>query len=60
MSDGHAVQELLKIAKLLYEASKQSDPENIDDNDNAESLLTDTTIISRVNQIQFKLFYSNL
>ena len=48
MSDGYAVQELIKIAKLLYEASKESDPDNVEDNDIAESLLSDTTIITRV------------
>jgi len=48
MSDGHAVQELLKITKLLYEASKQSDLHNGDESDITESILSDPTILSKV------------
>lgn len=48
MSDGHAVQELLKVAKLLYDASKESDPDNGDDSDPTDGLLADNGIIAKV------------
>jgi len=48
MSDGHAVQELFKITKLLYEASKQSDLRNADESDITENILSDPTIQSKV------------
>ncbi len=48
MSDGHAVQELLKITKLLYEASKQSVSRENDENDITENILSDPTILTKV------------
>ncbi len=52
MSDGHAVQELLKITKLLYEASKQSVSRENDENDITENILSDPTILTKVSKIQ--------
>ena len=48
MSDGHAVQELLKVAKLLYEASKESDPDNSEEVDPTDSFLADNGITAKV------------
>lgn len=48
MADGHAVQELLKITKLLYEAAKQTILRNNDENEISENLLSDSTIQSKV------------
>ena len=48
MADGHAVQELMKLSKLLYEASKQSEINDNEDNDSSENILSDTTIITKV------------
>ncbi|CAG2176221.1 unnamed protein product [Oppiella nova] len=52
MSDGHAVQELLKISQLLYEASKQSDPTNTEESDTTDNVLSESTIHSKLNELK--------
>ncbi|XP_054162380.1 clusterin-associated protein 1 homolog [Oppia nitens] len=52
MADGHAVQELIKIAKLLYDASKQSDPINQDQDNDNDNDLSESTIVSKLNELK--------
>lgn len=48
MSDGHAVQELLKITSVLYEAAKHTDIRP-DEFEASENFLSDANFISKVN-----------
>ncbi|CAG2118224.1 unnamed protein product [Medioppia subpectinata] len=52
MADGHAVQELLKISQLLYDASKQSDPMNSEEIDVSDNGLSESTIHSKLNELK--------
>lgn len=57
MSDGHAVQELLKITNVLYEISEQTHQHqsNNEEAENLENLLSDASVLSKVRLIIFTL-----
>ena len=57
MSDGHAVQELLKITNVLYEISEQTHQHqsNNEEAENFENLLSDASVLSKVRLIIFTL-----
>lgn len=54
MADGHAVQELLKIATILYEATKHSEPSS-EENEGTDALQIDSEMLSKVSYAYLNL-----